>query len=108
MAAHNLNFLEFLSSFRRGALIAEADDVLGDLMTAIKETGGKGTLTITLPFKVNNAGQVECDPTIACKKPVTPLGTGIYYVDEDGGLTRRDPNQDDMFDDLAARRGATD
>lgn len=104
MARDELTFLEFLSSFRRGEMIAEADQQLGELMEAIRRTGGKGELTIKLPFKVNSAGQIECDPQLSSKKPRRPLGTGIYYVTEDGRLTRSDPNQRDMLDELADRR----
>lgn len=104
MPKDTLTFLEFLQSFRRGELLKEGDDLLGELMEAVRDTGGKGELVLKLPFKVNDAGQIECLPTFAMKKPRRPMGTGIYFVTEDGLLTRRDPSQDDLFDDLAARR----
>lgn len=101
----DLNFLEFLQSFRRGELLAEADTQLAELIEAVQRTGGKGDLTIKLPFKVNEAGQLECLPVVACKKPRKALGRGIYFATEDGRLTRRDPQQHDMFEDeLASRR----
>ena len=103
-----LSFLEFLQSFRRGELIAEADEQFGELMEAICRTGGKGEITIKLPFKVNEAGQIECVPQLACKKPRKPMGTGSYYVTDEGRLTRRDPSQDDLFDELEARRERAD
>lgn len=99
-----LTFLEFLQSFRRGELLAEGEQLLSELMEAVRDTGGKGELTLKLPFKVNDAGQIECIPTFTLKKPRRPLGTGIYFVTEDGLLTRRDPAQDDLFDEIAARR----
>jgi len=108
MARDELSFLEFLQSFRRGELISEADDQFGELMEAVKRTGGKGDLTIKLPFKVNEAGQIECVPTVSCKKPRKPLGTGIYYVTDEGRLTRQDPTQDDLFDEVGARRERSD
>jgi len=108
MARDELSFLEFLQSFRRGELISEADDQFGELMEAVKRTGGKGDLTIKLPFKVNEAGQIECLPTVSCKKPRKPLGTGIYYVTDEGRLTRHDPTQDDLFDEVRARRDRSD
>lgn len=108
MARDELSFLEFLQGFRRGELIGEADDQLHELMEAIRRTGGKGELTLKLPFKINDAGQIECIPQLSCKKPRTPLGTGIYYVTDDGRLTRRDPSQEDFFDELHARRERAD
>jgi len=108
MARDELSFLEFLQSYRRGELISEADDQFGELMEAVKRTGGKGDLTIKLPFKVNEAGQIECLPTVSCKKPRKPLGTGIYYVTDEGRLTRQDPSQDDLFDEVGALRERRD
>lgn len=102
----DLNFLEFLQTFRRGELLAEADEQLSELVEAVQRTGGKGELTIKLPFKVNEAGQIECVPSVACKKPRRAMGRGIYFATDEGRLTRRDPAQVDMFeDDLESRRG---
>jgi hypothetical protein len=101
-----LSFVEFLNGFRRGDLLAEADAQLGEVLDAIRASGGRGSLTITLPFKLNDAGQIECVPSVTAKKPRRPLGTGIYYVNDEGRLTRRDPNQPDFLDEMAARRGA--
>lgn len=108
MARDELSFIEFLQSFRRSELIAEADEQFGELMEAIRRTGGKGDITIKLPFKVNEAGQIECVPQLSCNKPRKPLGTGIYYVTDEGRLTRRDPSQEDLFDELEARRERAD
>lgn len=102
----DLNFLEFLQTFRRGELLTEADEQLAELVEAVQRTGGKGELTIKLPFKVNDAGQIECTPTVACKKPRRAMGRGIYFATQEGRLTRRDPSQADMFEDeLESRRG---
>lgn len=101
----DLNFLEFLQGFRRGELLAQADEQLSELIEAVMRTGGKGELTIKLPFKVNEAGQIECLPVVGCKKPRRAMGRGIYFATEEGRLTRRDPSQFDMFEDeLAPRR----
>lgn len=99
-----LNFLEFLQGFRRGELIADADRKLVELIAAVKATGGKGTLTIKLPFSMNKAGQIEIQPAVEVKKPAPALGTGIYFATDDGALTRRDPNQMDLIDELERRR----
>lgn len=105
-AKHELNFLEFLQGFRRGDLLAEADAQMNELMQAVMETGAGGEITLRLPFKVNKAGQIECTPEIKSKRPRRPLGAGIFYLTDEGRLSRRDPAQDDMFDDFADRRAA--
>ncbi|GGG77745.1 hypothetical protein GCM10011415_28340 [Salipiger pallidus] len=104
MPKDELNFLEFLQGFRRGELLREADDRLSEVLAAIQETGNSGEITLKLPLKVNKAGQIECTPQITAKKPKRELGAGIYFLNDDARLTRRDPNQQDWLDDIEARR----
>ena len=99
-----LTFLEFLNTFRRGSLITQLDAILSEVMTAMVETGGDGSITLSLPLKRNNGGQIECSPKLKAVRPRAALGTGIYYATEDGHLTRSDPGQMDMLDELEPRR----
>jgi hypothetical protein len=106
VANHELNFLELIQSFRRGELLTEGDAKLNELVEAIQRTGAGGDLTLKLKVKVNKAGQLEIVPELAIKKPQRALGTGIYFASDDGRLTRRDPNQMDIEDEIERRRGA--
>lgn len=106
MPADDLNFLAFIQSFRRGELIHEADALLTELVEAVRDTGSKGTLTVKIPLEMNKAGQIECVPQLELKKPRRPMGTGIYFASEEGRLTRRDPAQLDMMDELEPRRSS--
>ncbi len=101
---HELNFLEFLNSFRRGELLSEGDEKLNELMTAIQKTGTGGSMTLKLTFKVNKAGQIEIQPDMTMKKPTRALGVGVYFVSDAGRLSRRDPNQMDIEDEIERRR----
>lgn len=101
---NELNFLEFIQTFRRGELLAEGDDKLNELVAAIQRTGAGGSLTLKLAIKVNKAGQLEVTPDLAMKKPTRTLGVGIYYASDDGRLSRRDPNQGDIEDEIERRR----
>lgn len=103
---HELNFLEFLQTFRRGELLHDGDQKLTELMEAIRETGGSGSLTLKIGFKTNKAGQLEASPDITTKKPARPLGMGVYFVTDDARLTRRDPNQLDIEDEIERRRSS--
>lgn len=107
---HSVNFLELMQSFRRGELLRTADRELAKVMEAMSETGGDGSITIKIPLKFNKAGQVEVTPSITSKIPQRPMGTGIYFADDDGRLSRRDPNQLDIEDEIERRRtiGTTD
>ncbi|OJY25787.1 MAG: hypothetical protein BGP11_11185 [Rhodobacterales bacterium 65-51] len=106
MLRHELNFLEFLQTFRRGELLAAGDGRLSELMEAIRETGQGGSLTLKFSFKVNKAGQLEITPDLSIKRPQRAIGTGIYYATDEGRLTRRDPNQLDIEDEIERRRGS--
>jgi len=101
---HSINFLTFLQTFRRGELLNQGDAQLQKIIEAMAETGGDGKLTIELPFKLNKAGQIECTPKISVKVPQHPMGTGIYFADDQGHLSRRDPNQLDIEDEIERRR----
>lgn len=103
---HSINFLEFMQSFRRGELLRQGDQELSKVIEAMKDTGGDGEITIKLPFKLNKAGQIECTPKMTAKVPQRPMGTGIYFADDEGRLTRRDPNQFDIEDEIERRRSA--
>lgn len=103
-----LNFLELIQTHRRGELLHECDELLTELIAAVERTGSKGVLTIKLPFAYNKAGQIEMTPSVELKKPRRALGAGIFYGTDDGALSRRDPKQDDMFDEdvVGLRPGA--
>lgn len=104
MPVEKLSFLSFLQTFRRGSLLSEADDQLEELIRAVKDTSGKGELNIKLPFKMNDAGQLECQPVVSVKRPRRALGAGIFFATEDGALSQRDPDQEDFLDELEDRR----
>ena len=103
---HSINFLGFIQSFRRGELLRQGDQQLSEVIAAMAENGGDGELTIKLPFKLNKGGQIECTPKITSKIPQRPMGTGIFFADDDGRLTRRDPNQLDIEDEIERSRFA--
>lgn len=99
-----LNFLSLLQSMRRGEILAEGDRALSEVVEAIRTHGGKGDVTLKLALKLNKAGQIEITPDLKHTAPRRALSMSIFYADDDGQLTRRDPNQGDWVDDLSVRR----
>lgn len=104
MAIDKMNFIKLLQSMRRGEIAREADDLLAEMIRAIHEHGGKGDLTLKLSVKKNDAEQLEFTPTLKMNKPRRALGLGIFFATDEGELSRTDPNQDDLFDELEDRR----
>lgn len=106
MAAHDhtVNFLTFIQSHRRGELLTHGNEHLEQIITAMHATGGDGKLTLEMPFKLNKAGQIECTPKFTPKIPSPPMGTGFYWSDDEGRLSRRDPAQMDIEDEIERRR----
>lgn len=99
-----ITFIGFLQSNRRGEIPAEADAAMTDILTALREHGGKAKLTLTLNYSFTKAGQIEIKPDLKIEKPRRAMSSGLYFADDDGNLTRTDPNQGDWVDDISARR----
>lgn len=100
----SISFLQLLQSHRRGEIPNEADAALTDILTALREHGGKGKLTLTLTLKLNKTGQIELAPDLKSEKPRRAMSTGLFFADDDGRLLRRDPNQGDWVDEITPRR----
>ncbi|MES2814501.1 MAG: hypothetical protein V4720_06365 [Pseudomonadota bacterium] len=100
-----IGFLQLLQTHRRGEISTEADAALTDILTALREFGGAGKLTLTLKLKLNKTGQIELAPDLKTEKPRRAMSTGLFFADQDGRLLRRDPDQPDWVDEVAARRG---
>lgn len=99
-----ISFLNFVQSHRRGEIPTEGDAALTDILSAIREHGGKGKLTLTLNIKMNKSGQIEITPDLKSEKPRRAMSAGLYFATDEGALTRRDPNQGDWVDEVNARR----
>lgn len=104
MTRHDLNFPQLLETFRRGALMAEADEALQKIVEAMAETGNNGKLVIEIPLKFNKAGQIEITPAVKATVPRRSMPSGIYYASDSGRLTTRDPQQMDIEDEIERRR----
>lgn len=103
-AEQPITFIGFIQSHRRGEIPTEGDAAMTDILNAIREHGGKGKLTLTMNFKLNKSGQIEIQPDLKVEKPRRAMSTGLYFADDDGNLSRRDPKQDDWVETLADRR----
>lgn len=85
-----------LSQIRGGQALTDGNDLLHDLTKAVKATGKKGTLTLTIVVEPDKTDDtvVTLQPDVTIKKPKRAYPKGIFYVnDKTGELTREDPRQ---------------
>lgn len=83
----------------RGNMLAEASLELRRVIEAIKETGKKGSLTVTLNItpEDGDATAVSLDTVIKANVPKAPKPKSIRFIDGDFGLIAQDPKQVEMF-----------
>lgn len=80
----------------------ELGEGLRDLVARVKDTGKKGSVTLTV-----KVGLLDKDPNILVISDEIKLNlpehdrkASIFYTDPNGDLTRNDPNQLTIYDDV--------
>lgn len=97
-----MDFVTMLMEVQDGDAARSVNVKLHELLDAIRNTAGKGTLTLKMtiePSKLAMGGGVQMVSTsveVAIKKPELGIGESLFYITEDG-LSRNDPRQDEMF-----------
>lgn len=100
----NMPFVKLVTEHRGGDLEARCSDKLTELLEGLRDYGGKGELNLKLKFKQNKYGQVEVDADVKAKIPEPDVKGSVFFLTEDGELTRRDPNQADIEDVPGVKR----
>lgn len=88
-------FAEILTSLDRGTAHAEASRGLADLIASVMDTGKKGGLSIAVeiaPLK-GSKNQVVVTSQVTVKLPKSEPGSGVFWIDAAGNLSRNDPAQ---------------
>ena len=107
------SILHLLSQIRGGAALEYAGEELSLVAEACRQTGLKGSVTITIEITPDKGDPtiLELRPSIKSKLPQRPFGRGImFYDDASGELTREDPRQLEMKlerEEKLAAQGAT-
>jgi len=96
-AAQSANaFTSTLGLLNKGAFPAEAGEALAEVIRAVRETGVKGKVMITLdivPVAKTEGAQVTITPNLATKTPKLGAKARTFFTDTEGNLHRQDPNQ---------------
>lgn len=93
-AAHVRPFADVLSEVNKGVIADEAATRLAECVTAVMETGRKGTVKVVIevaPVKGNDT-VVQVSGAVDARMPRAAAPTSFFYPDEDGNLSRNDPN----------------
>jgi hypothetical protein len=89
-------FTDTLRDIRGGQLTEDLTERLRELVSKVNETGGGGSLTLTLKIKRAAKGSgmtlIVADD-IKVKLPVGERGETILFATDDGELQRNDPRQ---------------
>lgn len=106
------HFNTFLTRLEGGALEEELSQLLRkavqEISDACMDRGGKHSAQITLKINLTMDQKdkvVEVSADLAEKFPKAPRGRGgMFFAGRDGYLTRENPRQAEMFDEVQRRR----
>lgn len=84
-----------LQEIDRGRLHRQGSNQLHELIAACLRFGKDGDITIKVHIHVANVDEarLEVSGTVTTKLPQPSAKTSIFFVDENGNLTRQDPSQ---------------
>lgn len=93
------NIIDIMSEMNRGNFIIECGRQLQEAKDAIVRTGKSAKLTITLEIipagmRDGRINQLEIKPSVTIKEPQESQGAWIFFVSEDGRISRNDPQQE--------------
>lgn len=87
-------FADFLVELRRGKVHAELGEALHNLIAAVEDTGKPGQFALVIKVsKQKKTGMLCIDDGVSTKLPARERDSSLWYVDDHGNPTRRDPTQ---------------
>lgn len=98
------DFVCTLMDMRGGKVAAHISGKFQELIAAVADVHGAGTLTLKLTVKpklVDHRGvqEIEVDCSCDTRKPERHPGSSVFYLANDGRLTRDDPSQQELFEE---------
>lgn len=82
---------ETLLKIAGGELVAKASEQLNEVVNAVDNLGGSGTVTIKLTIKQTKAGVVMVNGKSTFTKPENPMDS-LMFVTPEGNLEDENPN----------------
>lgn len=94
------SFGDFLKKAKRGTVDAKLAAKLKDVLLGVRETrkAGRVTLTIDIEPVKDTARAVKVDFKVNGKVPEVTEEAAVYFLTDEGALTRDNPRQRDLFE----------
>lgn len=94
------SFAVFVQNLRDGRAHAELSAQLSELITAVRETGKTGSITLKIDVKPATRGsgvdKVKIIDTVTAKAPKPDRGEDFFYLTDDNALSRNHPRQHNL------------
>lgn len=89
-------FADVVRELSGGRVYDDLTTMLGEVVTAVMETGKAGEVTLKIAVKPNGEGSVRVLADAKNKVPTPPLGETIFFATSAGSLIRNDPRQPEL------------
>lgn len=96
MPEGNSQFLMAVGQIDGGLAVETADQCITDVVNAVRRTGKKGTVTVTLEFSPNGEMGLAATAKVAAKAPQVNFGQSFFFTDRHGKLTRQSPDMQQL------------
>jgi hypothetical protein len=90
-------FAQFVQEQRSGGLHGEASEMLAELVAAVQQHGKSGSLTLEVKVAPGEApGTLVVRDVLKAKLPEAEKSASLFFADDHGNLSRRDPRQPEL------------
>lgn len=102
MSSH---FMTGLQQIDAGGALDAIDEQLAEVLEAVRNTGKKGSLQVSLIIAPNGRGY-EVTAKVAAKAPELDFGKSFFFTDANGHLSRTPPQEasDDLLRSVDSRK----
>ena len=92
------SFLRTLGELRKGVAMTEASKDLANVVKEVQRTGRPGEMNLKLKVRPSADGEsVSIEDDINAKVPRMAKKATTFFATEEGGLSRENPMQPEMF-----------
>jgi hypothetical protein len=100
--ADGMPFASILHSLNKGRIHTQLGDELRALVAAVKDTGKRGSLTLSLSVSAMQGDEdgVLIAARIGSKVPQFDPATSVFYADDHNNLSRTPVRQPSMFEEI--------